>query len=153
MTAPREYRFSVTRDDEVAISTSPDHVPWSLRPAASGDALLLDEGGKARLAVRRLRRFPRLRYVLLARDEELGTIEGLDILRTRYLLRFKNAPDRELHTPMFSARFGVFAGDVTRARIVMLREHLWAILFEEDEDRPELIAALARLLYARWHSE
>ncbi len=55
--------------------------------------------------------------------------------------------------PMFSAFFAVLSDATTAARVKVLREHCWDVCFEGDEDRLELVAALARLLFARWHSE
>lgn len=155
MATEREYRFAVTPDDEVVASTSENAPLWRLRlpRRAQSDALLSDPQERVRCAVRRLRRFPRPRYVLLAGEELLGTLDSLNVWRTRYRLVSPQGRSCEFHMPLFSTYFTATSENTPLAQVRMLRENVWAVLFQPDEDRPELIAMLARILAARWLSE
>jgi hypothetical protein len=107
-------------------------------------------GGKQPLfAVRRVRRFPCLRYAIFRDGHEVGTVSGLNLLRTRYYLKFATGPGWVLFTPMYSVFFYAISDDAGAVAVRQKRHNTWGVRFGPDLDSPELIAALAFVFIGR----
>jgi hypothetical protein len=109
--------------------------------------------GKAPLfAVQRVRRFPCLQYLITRDGREIGTVSGLNLLRTRYFLKFSTGPGWVLFTPLYSVFFYAISDDAGAVAVRSRRQNTWGVRFGRDLDAPELIAALAFVFIGRWAS-
>ena len=103
-------------------------------------------------AVRRLRRFPCLQYAITRDGREIGTVSGLNLLRTRYYLKFSRRPGWVLFTPLYTAFFYAISDDADAVAVRVRRQNSWEVRFGRDLDAPELVAALAFVFIGRWFS-
>ena len=110
------------------------------------------EGKHPLFAVQRVRRFPCLRYAIIRDGHEVGTVSGLNLLRTRYYLKFATGPGWVLFTPMYSVFFYGISDDAGAVAVRARRHDTWGVRFGQDLDSPELIAALAFVFIGRWAS-
>ena len=82
-----------------------------------------------------------------------GTIfPGLNLLRTRYYLKFATGPGWVLFTPMYSVFFYGISDDAGAVAVRARRHDAWGVHFGQNLDSPELIAALAFVFIGRWAS-
>jgi hypothetical protein len=110
------------------------------------------EGKYPLFAVHRVRRFPCLRYAITRDGREVGTVSGLNLLRTRYYLKFATGPGWVLFTPMYSVFYYGISDDAGAVAVRQRRHNTWGVRFGPDLDSPELIAALAFVFIGRWAS-
>ncbi len=114
---------------------------------------IFSQAGKAPLfAVHRVRRFPCLQYLITRDGREIGTVSGLNLLRTRYFLKFSTGPGWVLFTPLYSVFFYAISDDAGAVAVRTRRQNTWGVRFGPDLDAPELIAALAFVFIGRWAS-
>lgn len=112
---------------------------------------IFSTAGKSPLfAVQRVRRFPCLQYLITRDGQEVGTVSGLNLLRTRYYLKFTTGPGWVLFTPPYRIFFYGISDDAGALAVRIKRENAWGVRFGRDLDAPELIAALAFVFIGRW---
>jgi hypothetical protein len=109
-------------------------------------------GERPLFAVQRMRRFPCLQYCITREGHEIGTVSGLNLLRTRYYLKFSMRPGWVLFTPMYTAFFYAISDDADAVAVRVRRQNAWEVRFGRDLDAPELVAALAFVFIGRWAS-
>jgi hypothetical protein len=109
-------------------------------------------GERPLFAVHRLRRFPCLQYAITREGREIGTVSGLNLLRTRYYLQFPTRPGWVLFTPMYTAFYYAISDDANAVAVRVRRQNAWEVRFGRDLDAPELVAALAFVFIGRWAS-
>jgi hypothetical protein len=109
-------------------------------------------GERPLFAVQRVRRFPCLQYAITREGREIGTVSGLNLLRTRYYLKFSARPGWVLFTPMYNAFFYAISDDADAVAVRVRRQNAWEVRFGRDLDAPELVAALAFVFIGRWAS-
>jgi hypothetical protein len=102
--------------------------------------------------VHRLRRFPCLQYLITQNGREVGSVSGLNLIRTRYFLKFDKGPGWVLYMPLFSLLFYAISDDAGAVAVQMKRTKSWGVRFGRDLDAPQLIAALAFVFIGRYES-
>ncbi len=147
--AEKEYRFKiVNRQNDVEISDGPDSVALRLTRGKSV-IVVLDAKSQPLLEIQRVRSFPYQRFRVTQDNNEIGTIDTLNLLRTRYSISFSNGESWLFHMPIFTAYFRAIS-NVGAVKVQMLRENLWKLLFETGQDSTKLLATLAIIFRSRW---
>jgi hypothetical protein len=154
-----DYWFAISGRQSADIRDTSGATLYSLRRRSETDfsrglhEWTFSRGGKHPLfAVHRVRRFPCLRYAIIQDGREVGTVSGLNLLRTRYYLKFASGPGWVLFTPLYSVFFYGISDDAGAVAVREKRHNAWGVRFGRDLDSPELIAALAFVFIGRWQS-
>jgi hypothetical protein len=121
-------------------------------PQGQHEWIFSQAGKRPLFAVQRLRRFPCLQYSITRDGREIGAVCGLNLLRTRYYLKFTTGPGWVLFTPLHSMFFYAISDDAGAVAVRNKRQSTWGVRFGHDLDAPELIAALASVFIGRWAS-
>lgn len=102
--------------------------------------------------VHRVRRFPCLQYLITQNGNEVGSVLGLNLIRTRYFLKFTTGPGWVLHMPLYGISFYAISDDAGAVAVRTKRAKTWGVRFGRDLDAPQLIAALAFVFIGRCES-
>ena len=77
---------------------------------------------------------------------------GLNLLRTRFYLKFSSGPGWVLFTPLYNVLFYAISDDAGAVAVRTKRQNTWSVRFGPHLDAPELIAALAFVFLGRLRS-
>jgi hypothetical protein len=155
MTQGHDYWFEMSGRQSADIKDTAGTTLYSLyrRPEDGQQEWVFSRAGKRPLfGVQRLRRFPCLHYSITQDGREVGSVLGLNLMRTRYYLKFSSGPGWVLFTPLYSVLFYAISDDAGAVAVRMKRQNSWGVRFGPDLDAPELIAALAFVFLGRWRS-
>ena len=141
-----EYALQITHDDDVHVIRRDESIAFRLVGAT-----LVDDLGRTLVDLRSVRRFPRFEFTLV-RDGQVAGLLRSSLLRTRWSFELTDGPQWSFFLPLFSVHFHAVSSEAKAVVIRVVRQNLWFALLGPDADSPLLIAVLARLQLARWHS-
>ena len=160
MSETTQYRFRVTRSDDVEVTSEGEILELQLRSLSPPPLIVglspkewvaTDCNGHTR-SVRRTRRFPVPQFVIAKGSETLATIECIDLLRTRYVISLAGGATWVFCMPLFRANH---LGSSIQGRSLYVkawRKNLWDLFVDVDQSSVELLTAIACIFLAQWQS-
>jgi hypothetical protein len=107
------------------------------------DFVVYDTAEKELLRVKRDRRLPMARFVMVENGSPVCTIRQRSILLNRYQLDFAGGPKWTFHMPLFTVYFKGVSDAGARIRVRLWSHNVWYALIDTGVDSPRLVAALA----------
>ena len=160
MSESTQYRFRITRSDDVEVTSEGEILRLQLRSVSPLPLMVwrspkewvaTDCNGHTR-SVRRMRRFPVPQFVIAKGSETLATIQCTHLLRTRYVISLACGVSWVFRMPLFRADH---SGSSIQGRSLYVRawrENLWDLFVDVDESSLEMLTAIACIFLARWQS-
>lgn len=159
MARGNDYWFVISGRQSADIKDRAGETLYSLTRRTEADirrgerGWLFSRPGKLPLyEVHRVRRFPCLQYLITENGREVGSVSGLNLIRTRYFLKFDRGPGWVLYMPLYSIFFYAISDDAGAVAVQLKRTKQWGVRFGRDLDAPQLIAALAFIFIGRCES-
>jgi hypothetical protein len=148
----QEYRLRVIGDhDKVEVRDVTGTTVLSIDDQGRNQLIVLDANAETVLRIRRLRRFPKIRFEIASLDHQSCFVTS-NFTRTSYSICFINGVSLEFRAPLFRSDFCVMAQQGCVAQVRALRENAWALRSSEDTTSVALLAALGYVLRSRWRS-
>jgi len=107
------------------------------------DFVVRDKAQKEWLRIKRERRLPMAKFVMLENGSRVCTIKQRSMLLNRYELDFASGSKWNFSMPLFSVFFSAMSDDGTRVRVRLWSHNVWYALLNPGLENPHLVAALA----------
>ena len=160
MSETTQYRFRVTRSDDVEVTSEGEILELQLSSGLPPPLLVglcpkewvaTDCHGHTR-SVRRTRRFPVPQFVIAKGSETVATIQCTHLLRIRYVISLAGGATWVFRIPLFRADFWGSSIQARSLYVSMWRENLWDLFIDVDQSSLEMLTAIACIFLARWQS-
>ena len=107
------------------------------------DFVVRDKAQKEWLRIRRERRLPMAKFVMLENGSRVCTIKQRSMLLNRYELDFASGSKWNFSMPLFSVFFNAVSDDGARIRVRLWSHNVWYVLMNPGPENPQLVTALA----------
>ena len=160
MSESTQYRFRVTKSDDVEVTSEGETVELQLRLVSPlplmawhspKEWVATDRNGHIR-SVRRTRRFPVPQFVIANGAETVATIQCAHLLRTRYVISLAGGATWVFRMPLFRANHWGSSIQGRSLYVKVWRQNLWDLFVDLDQSSLEMLTAIACIFLARWQS-
>ena len=107
------------------------------------DFVVYDADKRERFRVKRVRRLPMARFVMIENGQPICTISQRSVLLNRYRLDFASGEKWTFHMPLFTVYFKGQSDTGGKVFVRVETHNTWFMQIDEGQDSPQLLAALA----------
>jgi hypothetical protein len=107
------------------------------------DFVVYDQANLELFRVKRERKWPRARFLMVGNGAPICTIRQRSVLLNKYTLEFADGQHWTFRMPLFTVDFGGSSQAGETIRVRLWSHNVWYVFIEPTADRPQLAAALA----------